>query len=298
MYVVVLPAPTVYYFFKDSSGDDAEDSGVASGGSFENPLQDNMDTVDDGAGLAPSKNVMKGQSRAVSTVRLSKLQREAKVQRAEIDWLKAENKRLNGGFVSDGKGSSVASAEMAAAEAKAQADVDLQRWDARRPGQVLAIQGLVQEGMLTEESITKAKKTLGEHFARSMSKMQHNAFETEAKLQMATRSAQMDRMRQQTPAAFAAHSSLSDWLDLNRLTRHEHEIIAMAGPETALDDLMLLDEEDVAELCSAMTKVEARRFTAALKANADKPAFDDSIAEGSSENLSSSSKSMLTSSQL
>merc|ERR1711865_1254847 len=149
-----------------------------------------------------------------------------------------------------------------AAEAQVQADADLHRWDARRPSQVLAIQGLVQEGMLTEDSVAKAKKTLGEHVVTQL-------IETEADMQMATRSAQMDRMRQQTPVAFAARSSLSDWLDKHRLTRHELKIIAMAGPETALSDLMQLDEEDVAELCSAMTKVEARRFEAALNANAD-----------------------------
>ena len=317
MYIVVLPAPTIYYFFKDSSGNDAEGSGATDERSFDNPLQDDMGTFGDDAELAPSNK--KGQSRTASTARLSKLQREN-------DSLKAENKRQ--GEVIAGMGASAAGAEMmaaakaqadAAAEAKVQANIELHRWDTRRPSQVLAIQGLVQEGMLTEESITEAKKTLALQFElqgkqqrrQQQLQGQQNAFETEAKRDVCQKEmieAQMNQMRQRTPVAFAARSSLSDWLDKHRLTRHELQIIAMAGPETALGDLMLLDEEDVAELCSAMTKVEARRFEAALKANADdKPdsADDDAedqvsaIAEGSSQKkLSSSKKSTMTSSQL
>ena len=330
LYIFVLPSPVVYYYLRDRKAAQAatkidDDDELV----FSNPLPGSDESlsgsVDDLGGIGlDGADTKDSNAPAVPRAALAKLQREAKearknqgdvvaeakAQRAEIDSLKAENKRLQGEVISAGMGASAASAEMmaaakaqadAAAEAQVQANTELHRWDTRRPSQVLAVQGLVQEGILTEESITEAKKTLALQF--ELQGKQQRSYTVTQMIE-----AQMDQMRQRTPVAFAARSSLSDWLDKHRLTRHELQIIAMAGPETALGDLMLLDEEDVAELCSAMTKVEARRFEAALKANADdKPdsADDDAedqvsaIAEGSSQKkLSSSKKSTMTSSQL
>lgn len=64
----------------------------------------------------------------------------------------------------------------------------------------------------------------------------------------------------------AARQSLADWLEKNRLTRHEIRIAEIAGPDRGIDDLPLLSEEDVAALISTMTNVEARRFEAAREA--------------------------------
>eukprot|EP01051_Picozoa_sp_SAG22_P014703 SAG22_NODE_1823_length_3509_cov_57.994721_4_plen_94_part_00 len=68
-------------------------------------------------------------------------------------------------------------------------------------------------------------------------------------------------------AAYQARQSLGQWLQENRLGRHELKFLEVVGPESGPEDLALLDDEDIAELGSAMTNVEAKRFAAARAQN-------------------------------
>ena len=83
MYMFVLPAPTVYYFFKDSKSEDEneDETGFVStlaenSMGFENPLLDGDDYFE-----TPSN---KKEQSGGSTVRLAKLQREGKEMRAIV----------------------------------------------------------------------------------------------------------------------------------------------------------------------------------------------------------------------
>ena len=119
-------------------------------------------------------------------------------------------------------------------------------------------------------------------------------------------------MREERPTAFAERQALTDWLEKNRLLRHEDKLAKVAGPDIGLADLPFLSEEEIAQLAAAMTAVEARRFNEALQtlfASADsardgEEGAEDVIAEGSPVNVTASSQklsskmSKMTTSQL
>ena len=306
MYMFVLPAPTVYYFFKDSSKkqeDDADGPSEDSMG-FNNPLQDGDFGNDDDATLAASNK--KGQSS--STVRLAKLQREAKVMRAELATKDGELAAKHGelaamrqeivqlGGDATAAMHSAANAEKmaamiattklqadAAAEAQAKAEAETHMWDARRPSQVLAIGELVQQGVLSEGSMDEAKQALEDHVATHLLSRRLKETQEREKLQLAVRrerdkldatlraheaNVQMS-LSKQLPTADDARQSLNTWLETNRLARHKVHFLQVGGPESGLADLALITEDEAAEFSSVMTKMEARRFEAALKALAN-----------------------------
>lgn len=66
--------------------------------------------------------------------------------------------------------------------------------------------------------------------------------------------------------AYNARLEMKSWLEDNRLSRHELKIATICGRDIAPDDLSLLDDDDMAEIGAVMTRVELKRFTAAIAA--------------------------------
>ena len=67
------------------------------------------------------------------------------------------------------------------------------------------------------------------------------------------------------PTAAAARDALVAWLMENRLMHHEKTVLDVAGQHAAIEDFVLLTEEDLAEIGSKMTRVEGLRFAAAVE---------------------------------
>jgi len=65
--------------------------------------------------------------------------------------------------------------------------------------------------------------------------------------------------------AIAARVEFREWLGEQRLLRHEAIFAHVLGRDLSVQDLLLLEPEDVAELGWEMTRVERRRFEAAVK---------------------------------
>ena len=66
--------------------------------------------------------------------------------------------------------------------------------------------------------------------------------------------------------AYTGRLEMKTWLEENRLARHELKIANICGRDIAPDDLNLLDDDDMAEICTIMTRVEFKRFSAAAAA--------------------------------
>lgn len=65
--------------------------------------------------------------------------------------------------------------------------------------------------------------------------------------------------------AIAARVEFRAWLGEQRLLRHEASFAHVLGRDLSVEDLLLLEPEDVAELGWEMTRVERRRFEAAVR---------------------------------
>lgn len=156
MYIVVLPAPTIYSFFVEGKNDSTDNTDDGIEGFFANPMQDGGEGGDAGQSL-----------RKLPGNKVAKLQREGKEQRATIHSLTAKNdalqneiRRLGGEMTA--VVNSAAGAETAAI-ALSNAEAESHRFDTRRPSQILAIKGLVEEGILSEESVVEAKQAFEDH---------------------------------------------------------------------------------------------------------------------------------------
>lgn len=235
---------------------------------FGNPLlpdddDDNLSGIASGkeAAAEPTKS---GQSNA----RLAKVLREGKDLRAlnqanttelaakenEISQLKAENRRL-GGEVSvamDGAAASLAAdaealatmataAAAADAAATAAAAAEQNRWDTRRPSQVLAMVELVDGGVLSEAAAGQAKDNFAHHLAVQMNtqRLRDEQQQWQNELTTMRREDETTTMEQRravqkltslspeaakAPSAFAARQSLAQWLETSRLSRHELKV--------------------------------------------------------------------------
>lgn len=206
---------------------------------------------------------------------------------------------------------------------------------------MLAIAELVQQGVLTEESMDEAKQALEDHVATHLlsrqliEKQEHDKLDATrlvhqlvhdatvqtslskqrsimqikiARTAAVAEAEELKTMQELLPTAYDARQSLNEWLETNRLARHKVHFAQVGGPESGLTDLALLTEEETGELSSVMTKMEARRFEAALKTLAivesgqdddeEQETVVDATAEVSPEKLSSKKSSAMTSSQL
>eukprot|EP01043_Picozoa_sp_COSAG02_P036006 COSAG02_NODE_2612_length_8419_cov_2.286779_3_plen_303_part_00 len=211
LYIIVLPAPTVYYFLKEDSMED-ERSPTEDFDFDENPLSvggldDDDEAVadSDNASGSPAVQVL-GQRgtghappRGLSTAKLAKIIRENKELRAEnsqqkvvIQTMEAEATALRNDNTRNGAAFSAVqdavttsspaslSAEantmqlLATATADAAAAMEKQKqaesrmWDTRRPSQIVAMKSLVQEGVLSEESMVKAQQALEGHVSNQV----------------------------------------------------------------------------------------------------------------------------------
>ena len=145
-------------------------------------------------------------------------------------------------------------------------------WDTQRPSKVLAIQELVNSGVLSEQMMQKAKEALETHLGAQIAQQKYSAQAEELKIahQAARRKGQLARetdalqvqlletmdgsvMQAKQPTAFRARASLITWLEENRLGRHLLKFLEVGGQDLSLSDLALLTEEDVTTISIAMT---------------------------------------------
>ena len=303
LYLVVLPAPTIIYLVRDrknaSSSEDDDDNPIF----FDNPTSldgdgKDFDLLTAGTDSGPSNLATESEpaqkNNAGSKARLSKILREGKELRTQNEAqgvkllaMEAELKSKDAEIVAlQTEGASAANAEAAAAAASVAkadaeaavvaADAELHRWDTRRPSQVLAMQDLAGTGVLSDAAVTKAKEHLELHLTVAVDTQRQQAEQQQWQNEVATMKREDEvaalRKRRLAPeqgqtTVAAARKSLAKWLEQNRLSRHELKFLEVVGPESAPQDLVLLSEEDMAELTAAMTNVEARRFEAARRSS-------------------------------
>ena len=117
------------------------------------------------------------------------------------------------------------------------------------------MQGLVEEGIISAAVHAGAKKSYEQHITA----------EIEAQDAAGAAWQAIGMMRQQNEVAFADRAGFFKWLvQEDRLARHERKLATILGRDTVATDLLLIDDDDMAELSSVMTKLEAKRFSAAV----------------------------------
>ena len=265
LYVFVLPAPVVYYYLRDSGDVDAATKlldGDPDGREFENPLD-----VDTGADAGFDASPITAR---VPPSALAKLRRDANEARAEVATLRqalfqAEaNATANSSNVEQaGLPNSIhnrstkkeTAGEVTLPSPDLPPPIKLNNWDVRRPSQVAAMQGLVEEGIISAAVHAGAKKSYEQHITA----------EIEAQDAAGAAWQAIGMMRQQNEVAFADRAGFFKWLvQEDRLARHERKLATILGRDTVATDLLLIDDDDMAELSSVMTKLEAKRFSAAV----------------------------------
>ncbi len=152
--IVICPSPFLYSLWqrlrsKDSAHENEQ---------FENPLSADADDSKTFASSQTAEQVMrsgKAQQRKVKglAAELAKAKKEAVDAKAEAEKSKAEILSLK----------SSTDAGRQSSESAGNETQELHKFDTRRPSQVLAIKELVQEGVLSEESIGEATAALAEH---------------------------------------------------------------------------------------------------------------------------------------
>lgn len=252
MFTAVLPAPTVYYWYKERSADTRQsiEFGEIDAMQTDNPLAPEVEEDPDATGTA---------ALTMPRSRLAKLQRDAKevaTSRKENKQLQQQVKKLQG-EVSMLTRKSGGSAQTSISDG----DDALLEPATPQPDEVEVLKKLVADESLTEETRQAAQTSLNDHLA-----VQLEAASVERQLsRLATEQRQVSAglvFAEET----SARAQLQVWLAKQRLRRHAATIVRVVGRDAAPDDLRLLTEEDMEELCTEMTRVEKLRFAAAVQA--------------------------------
>ena len=266
LYAVVLPAPTIYYFCRNTSDDKTKTQGEERDvsdetGFFDNPLGDGASGGNAGDGeTAEDSGPIRGSS-GIAVHKLAKVRRQVRETIAENQELKKQNADLmakaSAANVDLGKITAAktpaegapAAPELATPELTAE-EVTIAKW-----------KELAEDESLTEETRAAAKENIEQTHAMALA------------LAKAATTKDFERREVQVETALApsaaARQNLRNWLGKQRLLHHESKLAEVCGPYVAVDDLPLLDQEDLDAITSVMTKLEAARFVAASKAQAE-----------------------------
>eukprot|EP01043_Picozoa_sp_COSAG02_P025726 COSAG02_NODE_1456_length_12512_cov_17.368082_1_plen_364_part_00 len=277
LYLVVLPAPIVYYYRKETKSEQASSKDISTqGGNFSNPLSGDVFDTDS---VEEPLDMPSGGS--TSRVAIAKLQRSAKetrdtlhakeieneAQRAEIEDLREQ--LVNSGVAPDMAGQTTAGASDHNVAAPAPASTQA---PAAPPA---VLRAFIGDETLDEETREAARSVLA---AQTASQIEMLAVTT-SRVNKITELNDERRFKDRYSSAIAAVQSNDDdmamaatewaafrsWLGANRLLRHEAHMGKVLGRDVALADLKLLEQEDVDELSSEMTRVEQARFKAAVQ---------------------------------
>lgn len=270
LYAVVLPAPTVYYFCNNTSESDKdqpEQLGTTDNiGSFENPLT--AEDVAGGDGTDDESNQVVrlpgtvGNGSTIAVHKLARIQREMRDTLSENQELKRKNATLlaeasgakvglevaTTGF-SETAATDAPASDLAAAPKLTAEEIKIHKW-----------KQLAEDEYLNEETRAAAKENIEQTHALELA-----LAKTATKKSFERREVQLEEA---LAPSIAARQDWRKWLGKNRLLQHEGKIAELCGEYTAVDDLPLLDQEDLDTITSIMTKVEAARFVAAIRAQA------------------------------
>jgi hypothetical protein len=255
MFLVVLPAPTVYHFFVDKKKAQATDE---SGFEVDNPLHPETEPGEN--------NVGSKQQVPVARATLSKFQREAKEAQAQVKQLQMKLAQAEAKLKSSAGDSSVrADMEMLATvdtEAPAKTQVDVMK-------------DLAADESLSEEARESAKKTMALLVTTQIAET-NRTVEQAATLSNLRSEEEFDGQLfkqlggKNDGVATSARQDLLAWLGANRLLRYAEVFLRVAGKDAHSSDLVFLTEENIETIGEAMTHVEQLRLATALQALREK----------------------------
>lgn len=274
LYAFVLPSPTLYYYFKDTKTLKAMDADKQADGSavFGNPLHPVADpdySVEDSMA-----------STGIPRAKIAKLQRDASEAKAQTDSLRtkirqqaAEIERLKLPGIQDGnlpveeqRGTDQQLAEQAAAAAEFERQHKKSigadgNFNVRRPSQVTAMKEMVEAGMLSDEILQSARQSLESHV--------HDGILLQQKDMVKRRQRGIDEdlrdLEKLSKTAHDGRASMREFLDKNRLLRHEGTFVEVCGRDMSVEDLEFLGDEDMESIKAEMTSVEGKRLDKALQ---------------------------------
>ena len=276
LYVFVLPAPVVYYYFMESNAvDDGKDTpDVSDSLEFDNPLDDfdnNSDApLPSSSRARPPSSGGGSNSGGTSTVRLAKLQREGKelrtinqAQDAELQAKAAEIVALQQELARVGGTVTVAAANDASSPTKDSpplapppppAPVD------PRQKKLDQLKVFIEDETLTEEYRNAAKKAVLEHAGVQIRSSETESARMLARVEEAHFKQQMESVRLRdigaSEVALAARSSLRQFLGDQRLIEHEDKFLQAGGRDLSAADLVHFRDEEIDVISSDMTFVE------------------------------------------
>ena len=277
LYVFVLPAPVVYYYFMESNAvDDGKDTpDVSDNFEFDNPLDDfdnNSDApLPSSSRARPPSSGGGSNSGGTSTVRLAKLQREGKELRtinqaqdaelqakaAEIDALQQELARV-GGTVTVAAANDASAPKMdsppLAPPPPPPAPVD------PRQKKLDQLKVFIEDETLTEEYRNAAKKAVLEHAGVQIRSSKTEPARMLMRVEDVHFKQQMESVRLRdigaSEVALAARSSLRQFLGDQRLIEHEDKFLQAGGRDLSAADLVHFRDEEIDVISSDMTFVE------------------------------------------
>ena len=284
LYVFVLPAPVVYYYFMESNAvDDGKDApDVSDGFEFDNPLDDfdnNSDApLPSSSRARPPSSGGGSNSGGTSTVRLAKLQREGKelrtinqAQDAELQAKAAEIVALQQELARVGGTVTVAAANDASSPTKDSpplapppppAPVD------PRQKKLDQLKVFIEDETLTEEYRNAAKKAVLEHAGVQIRSSKTEPARMLMRVEDVHFKQQMESVRLRdigaSEVALAARSSLRQFLGDQRLIEHEDKFLQAGGRDLSAADLVHFRDEEIDVISSDMTFVEKKRLVDAI----------------------------------
>ena len=255
MFLVVLPAPTVYYLINGEKKAQATDE---LGFEIDNPLHPETEPFENDGG---SKQLV-----PVARATLSKFQREAKETQAQVKKLQTKLAQAEAKLKRSADPDSVqADMEMLAnvqTEAPAKIQVDVMK-------------ELAADESLSEEVREAAKKTMSLLVTTQIAETNREAEQAATLSELRSEEEFDEQLFKQLGAkndgaATSARQDLLAWLGANRLLRYAEVFLRVVGKDAHSSDLVFLTKENIETIGEAMTHVEQLRLATALQALREK----------------------------
>jgi hypothetical protein len=306
MYSVVLPSPSIYYYFKHRTGiDRVIETDVGEEWEFDNPLGGELEDAteselpagsDKGApGKAgPLEASEPAQNAAFSPAAVSRLNRIANENRIENEVLTRQvvelteaNEQLRTSVIASGGDVGAVAEPMQKSKSKSKnksnADVEPEPMKAAAPpvdpqqAAILAMKVYLEDESVSEENRAAAKEAIDARVTSSiemevdnvaLQKLQRR-IQQEDSVEMLNK-ARLESVRKRNATAFEkvhdARTQLRSWLGEIRLIAHEQQFLDVCGVDMAVSDLRFCRQEDIDALAEPMSWIESQRLTEAIEA--------------------------------
>ena len=276
MYLVVLPAPIVYFYRKETRSE--QETGKNAGTAveemrFANPLSG--DAFEDDAAVGLNDDPTHANSSRVAVAKLQRSARETRdalhAKEMENEAQQAEIQNLRDQLANGGLAVNVAAAQSGTG---ARYSNSAEHLAPTAPPDVL--RAFVCDDTLNEETREAARSVLAAHAASQIEIVAKNTARTSNIAELNDERCFTERFSNAIAAVQSNDSDMATaaaewakfraWLGATRLVRHEAHMGKVLGRDVALADMKLLEQEDIDELSSEMTRVEKARFKAAVQA--------------------------------